>query len=128
MNEFDEKELALRRRVDRIADFLNDLAKYARRSTDFYCRKEVQHLYSIDEMQKNLDKIETEVIKPIQENLCRLYGTTPEEFDTLWRNGLDSMFASSFCRRCAQSQQPLPRTLSEGKAETGWRGDNCEGL
>lgn len=127
MNDFDEKELAVRRRLEVVSNILIDLAKYVRRAPEYYCRKDVQHLYPIDELDKILDEIGTEVITPIKDKFFQLYGTTPEEFDNEWRSGLDAVFASSFCRRCAQSPSLPPQIpLTEKGADDCGSGD-CEG-
>lgn len=127
MNEFDEKDLAVRRRLDATSNVLTDLAKYVRRAPEYYCRKDVQHFYPIDELKRILDEIDAEVIAPIKDKFFRLYGTTPGEFDNVWRSGLDSMFASSFCHRCAQSPSLPPQIPSVEIDENDFHDEDCKG-
>lgn len=125
MNEFDEKDLILRRRLDAVSCILIDLAKYVRRAPEYYCRKDIQHFYPIDELKKILDEIDAEVIAPIKDKFSRLYGTTPEEFDNVWRSGLDSMFMSSFCHRCAQNPSLPPQIPLAKKGVDGCADEDC---
>lgn len=127
MNEFDEKDLALRRRLDAVSCVLIDLAKYVRRAPEYYCRKDIQHFYPIDELKNILDEIDAEVIAPIKDKFSRLYGTTPEEFDNVWRSGLDSMFVSSFCHRCAQNPSIPPQIPLVETDESDFHDEGCKG-
>ena len=128
MNSFDEKELAIRRRLDVVSNVLIDLAKYVRRAPEYYCRKDIQHFYPIDELDGILDEIEAEVVKPIKDRFSRLYGTTPGEFDNVWRSGLDAVFASSFCHRCAQNPSLPPQIPLAETDGSDCDDDSCKGL